>query len=238
MRKFAVTRLAREAFGQFVPVVSFPSPTEIEDRLNADIQRALLEVGAADREMYSTAFLEILAALSKTSTEPSESAHKSVDKIRRLYEELEESPIQEKLTPKSDVYSRLREMIGAISVDEKSNPIAASVLDIYRKSLSERVKVQNRAFAGIEQYLDSVNEFLEGKNSRGYRPFLSMSSTAPVTAAVVAMMRGVNPRLTPRQCKEILQATAHPLVYEGASCPRVVDAGAAVARARDLATAR
>lgn len=69
---------------------------------------------------------------------------------------------------------------------------------------------------------------IEGKSQRGYRPFLSMSSTSPVTAAIVALMRSVNPGLTPSQIKEILMSTARPMVFEGKRAVRAVDAAAAV----------
>ncbi len=93
----------------------------------------------------------------------------------------------------------------------------------------------------ILQYDYSVvfaNEYplaVEGMSQRGYRPFLSISSTSPVTAAIVALMRSVNPRLTPAQCKQLLMSTARPVTFEGQQAARAVDAAAAVRRARDTA---
>ncbi len=80
-------------------------------------------------------------------------------------------------------------------------------------------------------FANAYQQAAEGKNPRGYRPFLSISSTSPVTAGVVALMRSVNPKLTPAQCREILMATARPVTFEGARAPRSVDAAAAVKRA-------
>jgi hypothetical protein len=68
-----------------------------------------------------------------------------------------------------------------------------------------------------------------------YRPFLSMSSTAPVVAGVVAMMRGVNPALTPPQVQTILRETARADRFGKTDIPRVLDAAAAVARAQAAA---
>jgi hypothetical protein len=67
---------------------------------------------------------------------------------------------------------------------------------------------------------------------RNYTPFLSISSTSPVTAGFVALMRSVNPKLTPAECKSILMTTARPMTFEGQAAPRVVDVAAAVARAK------
>ncbi len=75
-----------------------------------------------------------------------------------------------------------------------------------------------------DEYLLAV----EGKSQRGYKPFLSMSSTSPVTAAIVALMRSVNPRLAPARCRQILMSTARPMTFEGQQAARTVDAAAAV----------
>jgi subtilisin family serine protease len=80
-----------------------------------------------------------------------------------------------------------------------------------------------------------ANEYLralEGKSSRGYKPFLSISSTSPVTAGIVALMRSVNPKLTPARCRQILMSTARPMTFEGQQAARVVDAAAAVRKAK------
>lgn len=69
-----------------------------------------------------------------------------------------------------------------------------------------------------------------GKSERGYRPFLSISSTAVVTAGVVAMMLDLAPGLSPDACRELLRDTAKPLTFEGREVPRVLDAAAAVGR--------
>lgn len=71
-------------------------------------------------------------------------------------------------------------------------------------------------------------EHQQGKTRKGWQPFLSISSTSPVTAGIVAMMLSVNSELTPAQCKKILRVTGRPMNFEGSHAPRVVDAGAAV----------
>ena len=77
-----------------------------------------------------------------------------------------------------------------------------------------------------------------GKSSRGYQPFLSISSTAVVTAGVVAMMRSLEPDLTPAMCRQILLDTARPMTFEGDAVPRALDAAAAVEKAAEAARDR
>ncbi len=75
-------------------------------------------------------------------------------------------------------------------------------------------------------------EHQQGQRRPGWAPFLSVSSTSPVTAGIVAMMLSANPQLTPQQCKEVLKTTAQPMEFENVRVPRVVNAAAAVMEAQ------
>jgi hypothetical protein len=65
----------------------------------------------------------------------------------------------------------------------------------------------------------------------GYRPYLSISSTSPVTAGIVALLRAVRPGLDPGDCRRILMETGRPFTLEGMTGLRTVDAAAALRRA-------
>jgi hypothetical protein len=81
-----------------------------------------------------------------------------------------------------------------------------------------------------------INEYrkamAEGKKPS--QPFLSVSSTSPVVGGVVAMMKSLNPGLTPAQCQKILRETARPLDFEGEKPLRVLDAAAALEQVKLL----
>ena len=72
-----------------------------------------------------------------------------------------------------------------------------------------------------------VNWMQDGAEA-GYRPFLSISSTSPVTAGFVAMLKSVRPDLTPIELKRILMETSRATVFEGKESPRTVDIAAAI----------
>jgi len=61
-------------------------------------------------------------------------------------------------------------------------------------------------------------------------PFLSMSSTSVVVGGMVALMRSLDPSLTPQQCERILVETSHAMEYRGRQIPHVADAAAALER--------
>lgn len=73
-------------------------------------------------------------------------------------------------------------------------------------------------------FLQPYVALTRGEDARGYRPFLSLSSTAPVTAGMVALMKSLDPTLTPGDVKEILIQASRPLTVDGSTGLRVPDA--------------
>ncbi len=73
-------------------------------------------------------------------------------------------------------------------------------------------------------FTERYGALMRGEDAAGYRPFLSLSSTAPVTAGMVALMKALDPTLTPADCKRLLQEASHPFTYEGTTGARVPDA--------------
>jgi hypothetical protein len=59
-------------------------------------------------------------------------------------------------------------------------------------------------------------------------PFLSISSTSPVTAGFVALLKSVKPNLKPVEVKRILMETSRATVFEDRRSPRTVDIAAAI----------
>jgi len=70
--------------------------------------------------------------------------------------------------------------------------------------------------------------WLEDPAGSGHRPFLSVSSTSPVTAAFVAMLKSVRPELSAQDCRRILQETSRVFELEGMTGTRTVDIAAAL----------
>lgn len=62
--------------------------------------------------------------------------------------------------------------------------------------------------------------------------FLSVSSTAPVTAGIAALVLEVSPSLRPGQVKDLLVESSYSTTFDGTDVPRVLDALAAVSSAR------
>lgn len=82
-------------------------------------------------------------------------------------------------------------------------------------------------------FTQRYGEWMEKGDSSGYRPFLSISSTSPVTAGVYAMVKSLRPELGPAEIRRLLMETSRSMEFEGHTAPRVLDAAAAVAAARE-----
>ena len=75
-----------------------------------------------------------------------------------------------------------------------------------------------------KQYAD----WMQHGTASGYRPFLSLSSTSPVTAGFVALLKSVRPDLKPTELKRILMETSRATIFEGKESPRTVDIAASI----------
>jgi energy-coupling factor transporter ATP-binding protein EcfA2 len=159
----ALTLFSRKSFGRFVPRIDYPSPLEIEEILNQEIQRARLRIAETEQKLLSQAFLQTFSTLSKDHLQIQDDPATILEQIKDLSEEIEESSIQTDPTPTIGFIGNLRSLLQDIQVDEDSLLIAARVLNVYRGILQERASAQKKALQGIEKYLGAVNEFLENK---------------------------------------------------------------------------
>ena len=77
-------------------------------------------------------------------------------------------------------------------------------------------------------FIPRVQRWQSGETDRiGDHPFLSLSSTSPVTAGMVALLRSLDPSLAPEECRRILQQHSREVTFDGMTGPRVPDASAA-----------
>jgi len=165
-RRSELTDLARQAFGQFVPELTFPSVRDIARRLAAEAERAQLADALEGEHISSKAFADAFAALLGTEQSSGQSPDEILDDIRSLLTELDAlEPSVHSIDRQQDVYSRLRDILGSKHKNRIEPPgTAAQILSVYRESLRKRIEARKSWFVGIKNYLDFVNRFLEGKH--------------------------------------------------------------------------
>ena len=159
---YSTTLFARDLFGDFVPRINYPSPSEIEIRMREEIRQARFQIGFTDRELLSQVFLDVFNAISQSEESLDEPPESIIDDISKLSDELSEYPSRGE-TERS-VYPKLRDLLSKFQLSDRSeNELVVRVLNIYKKSLVKRVEIQEESFETIDKYLHSVNKFLEEK---------------------------------------------------------------------------
>lgn len=196
-RNSLLTTFARELFGAFVPTLNYPSLLQIQNVVPERVREAQYAVATKGQEMLSEAFLDVISILpGPDGGHHSEDSILHLEEIGRLLEQLSQ-PIGVPISGTARVYDQLRQKIANLKGKELPDT-AARILAVYRRSLDEQVKVRFQAYQAIERYVQSVNEFLEGKKmiishpgdqGRG-RPRVSLEFPGESMAALKALSSG------------------------------------------------
>lgn len=163
-RYIDMTKRIRGMFGEFVPIISYPSPIEIAEDLGNRIQYTQFSVARRGQEILSNAFVQAFAALSSPDL-PTEATSESIlGEIGELLDRLDDSVlIEDRETKYRDTYTRLKDVVPSLS-KLKLGGSARNVLAVYRDSLATMVEEHEQAYRPIRDYIDAVNGFLEDKH--------------------------------------------------------------------------
>ncbi|NES01846.1 MAG: AAA family ATPase [Okeania sp. SIO2F4] len=146
------TNFARQIFGEFVPLLNYPSVIEIEQALNKEISQAFYQLNQAQQKYLGNILPQIFNTLSKNSKPVEEDSNSILEEIKQLNNEL-----------KFQMLEDLRTAVESFQADEKSKETAAKILITYREALQKISDEQKTYFQNIEKYLAAVNSFLDSK---------------------------------------------------------------------------
>lgn len=155
------TLLCRGWFGEFVPVVRYPSLADVDRSLSREIRQAFFLVSRTDQRILSNIFLQVFDAIvNKQET--------------RSIVELDTTALLEKLVIRldglnrasllgSEIYAQLEQRLRdqVVSIPDESR--IKFILSIYDTALAERGEAESEAFADIQRFIKSVNTFLSEK---------------------------------------------------------------------------
>ena len=151
------TTLCRRWFGPFVPLVRYPSLWEVADEVIREIQDAYLELSETDQKALSSVFVNVLGAvLGSESDEDREGVPQLLSSVKHHLEALDPGN-----NDVAEIYAQLGstlEMHGKSSTPEAK---VSRILRVYEKALADRAETQEKAFARIRTFQESVNRFLE-----------------------------------------------------------------------------
>lgn len=150
------TNLCRRWFGDFVPVIRYPSISDVEAQLRRELDLAHFKLSQTDQKTLSTVFNQVLEAVLRQEQPRHEIDY---DQLRqRVRDNLTA------LTGRDEEASRnLNELLSRPDFADSVEPNIANILDIYDRALQNRADQQKAAFKVIQKFEQSVNQFLEKK---------------------------------------------------------------------------
>lgn len=155
------TMMCRGWFGEFVPVIRYPSLTDVDRALNREVRHAYFAVSRTDQRILSDIFLKVFDAIVRHEAFP------QLTDTRTLLDQLVNKlgALTLASVSGSKIYSqleqRLREQTGEDLPDEDR---IKAIISIYHQALAERSDAETEAFTNIQRFLGSVNNFLFGKS--------------------------------------------------------------------------
>ncbi|MEH1785681.1 MAG: AAA family ATPase [Nostoc sp.] len=157
------TQFSRKIFGEFIPIFNYPTPAEIEMKISEQIQKISSQLLELDRYLMSQIYLDILSNFEAKQSRYNPSKLKEIiDNIKLIFKEIQIYQISIKSLAITQVYDKLNKIIN----DQTSNTNTKNflvILSVYYDALVKILKLLKDEFAGIQRYLSSVNEILEGK---------------------------------------------------------------------------
>ncbi|WP_313471294.1 AAA family ATPase [Atlantibacter hermannii] len=153
---------ARELFGHFLPSINYPSPMEIEERLREEIRRAQLGIAAYESRTFSESFVKVFSALFDNSPVEGEITGELLKEIEGLAIAQDSSIKNDYYAEYSKVYEEIRSLINRNLKGKVENSVSGALV-VYRDALRDRQDYQEKAFSEIDNYMSSVNSFLEDK---------------------------------------------------------------------------
>ncbi len=161
------TLYARQVFGEFVPVIDYPSVTEVIDNLAEELKQARLQSANSERDLFlrylSNFYISNLDHRNENLGTDKPLQFKYED-IRKTVSELKSNQFQDKVESLNQFMTQIDNLLlqvnHSMETDQKSKNI---ILDTYHKFFKDLLKIQEKYYKGVESYLNAVNRFLINK---------------------------------------------------------------------------
>ncbi len=157
------TVLSRRWFGEFVPVVRYPSLADVSRQLRDEFEQAYFKVNRTNQETFSTVFIEVLqAVLEKRNPRVSEDVRSLLNRVQTHLRAL--AP-DDRLS--ADRYGRIAGLIepeGPLVYAEEQS--IRAILEIYDTALADRARREEEAFKTLRLFEHSFNRFIAPKALR------------------------------------------------------------------------
>ncbi|MBL5906021.1 AAA family ATPase [Serratia fonticola] len=157
-----INKFARGLFGRFLPNINYPSPIEIEEKIKEEIRRAQMGIARYESRIFSDSFVRVFSALINRRKSEDTIPDELLSEIEGLVKTHDDTAKINYYEEYSKIYEEIRMLINENSQGEVEGSVAGALI-VYRDALRERQTFQEKAFFGIDKYLNSINSFLEDK---------------------------------------------------------------------------
>jgi ABC-type lipoprotein export system ATPase subunit len=179
-RSAFLTDLARELFGDFAPVITYPSTMQIDDELRERLTSARYRVKANANVRSSWLFIDGLLAVLRADERTSESLNELKARIGDLLTRLDQTEIAETSeNQRADLFQQVGQVVDLIREHGEPEPLS-TLLSVFAKALEDQLHFQQQEYAPFERYISSVNSFLEDKLLRINRSISSEGAAVTV----------------------------------------------------------
>jgi ABC-type lipoprotein export system ATPase subunit len=175
------TLQCRQWFGQFVPLIRYPSLSDVETGLTEEWRTAHLEVTRREQRMFEDTFVRVFRVISGLDKSKSEENNELL--LASIHEQLKDEESQFFEGESNTIYNDLLE--AARMIKSQSAPFEGvdnSILELYRGVLRSRNTERRNAFQKIRDFSASVNKFLDRKMLN-----VGQSAARPRARSVVAV---------------------------------------------------
>ncbi|MEA9607524.1 AAA family ATPase [Xanthomonas campestris pv. plantaginis] len=157
------TNLCRQWFGSFVPIIRYPSISDVEDALSEEWRRAQLEVTAREQRMFEETFVRVFRVSAGLDDRTTDVTNEGI--LQEISDLLE---AQEKHSGGADSREINQALLSSArqlsTMSLPSGGMNTSLLEVYREALFERDRVRQDAFKKTREFELSVNKFLDRKS--------------------------------------------------------------------------
>lgn len=153
----------REWFGDFVPIIRYPSLIEVSESISAEYFEAQFAVSQSERNMLSSMFIDVFKALVSSVEPPSDGEIEPL--MQRVIQSLDVDENTSSAHYTDYIGNRLYEEVNKakeISTREQSEA-QRRVLKLYAEMLERRNQERTEAFNKVKKFEEAVNLFLDGK---------------------------------------------------------------------------
>ena len=157
------TMLCRGWFGEFVPVIRYPSLADVDKSLSREVRHAYFAVSRTDQRILYDTFLKVFDAI--VNKQDASAGLDTTTLLNHLVTHLD--ALNRASLIGSEVYSQLEQRLrsqAVVSIPDEDK--IRLILSIYDNALGGRGKAENEAFAGIQRFINSVNTFLSDSDKK------------------------------------------------------------------------